>query len=147
MNSHVHSTAANPAASETAIDKETLKTLYQGLQSVVTLLIDVLDRLDGEADLECNADPEPSLGWPNAHGPQQFGSNPSTILDDDREADDCDDEPSFGTGTYINGEYLDECEYDKADHEPSLGWTATGSFSSLGNFDWEASGQIEGGEV
>lgn len=77
---------------------------------------DEIERLIGLLDTtDANPDDEPSLGWPNAMGPQQFGSTPGR-LDDDREDDGDDLEP-------------DE------DGEFSLGWENGGSQAVLRDSD------------
>lgn len=66
------------------------------LEALIEELIALLDSIDGDPDLEDNADDEPSLG-----------STPKAIGNEivyDLEFDDCDDE-------------------EGGDHEPSMGWS------------------------
>ncbi|KKB12386.1 hypothetical protein VE25_07490 [Devosia geojensis] len=67
----------------------------RSIEAEIERLIGLLDKFDGDPDLEEAGDLEPSLGWP-ALGPQQFGRAPQS-LDDDREEDNADCEPSLAT--------------------------------------------------
>lgn len=86
---------------------------------------DEIERLIGLLDTtDANPDDEPSLGWPNALGPQQFGST-SGALNDDREDDgddlepDDDNERSFGWENEGSQAVL----RDSDEYEPELGTT------------------------
>lgn len=41
------------------------------LEALAETAIELLDRLDGDADLEDGDDAEPPLGWPESHAPTQ----------------------------------------------------------------------------
>lgn len=86
---------------------------------------DEIERLIGLLDTtDTNPDDEPSLGWPNALGPQQFGSTPGR-LDDDREDDGDDLEPDedgeFSLGW--ENEHSQAVLRDSDEYEPELGTT------------------------
>ncbi|MBN9252635.1 MAG: hypothetical protein BGO03_12010 [Mesorhizobium sp. 61-13] len=86
---------------------------------------DEIERLIGLLDTtDTNPDDEPSLGWPNALGPQQFGSTPGA-LNDDREDDGDDLEPDedgeFSLGWENEGSQA--VLRDSDEYEPELGTT------------------------
>jgi hypothetical protein len=89
-------------------------------------LIDLVDRIDGDPDLEDNGDAEPTLGW-SVNGQPGAG----TFTDGDGEM-----EHSLGwtVSGHLgdNGPETNDRELDKADDEPSLGSSACFGFFGYG---------------
>lgn len=76
------------------------------LATTIERLINLLDDLERDPDLEPDADGEPTLGFPDAHGRGAQPLDPRIALSD-IELDDCDDEDG---GDYEpNG---DEADFD-----------------------------------
>ncbi len=90
--------------------------------TTIERLINMLDDMEGDPDLEPDADGEPSLGWPDARGLSQLGfvelRGPPN---DDREADcegegaQCDDEGAIDADLEANG---DEVDFDGGEDDP-----------------------------
>eukprot|EP00873_Tetraselmis_striata_P032030 jgi/Tetstr1/452294/TSEL_039330.t1 len=68
--------------------REAIASRIETLSDQMNALIAVLDRMDGDPDLESYGDEEPSLGWPLGHGVSQLRLD--MPHDDDREQDDAD---------------------------------------------------------
>lgn len=71
------------------------------IESLVELLLDVLDTLDGDSDAEDGADDEPSLGSTECSRLGQ--TNWLNDATDDREQEHEHDEPSLGSGVDMSG--------------------------------------------
>lgn len=105
--------AAHQAERALAINEK--RRIRKEAAEQVDALLGILDRLDGDPDLEPGSDEEPSAGWP-VSGPAAVGfANDHTH--GEGEQDDCDleengdKEPSLGSN---GGGY--DCQDDPAEH-------------------------------